>query len=147
MQLIAACATALLLTTPADACSLAVSTPGLLGLSMDGTQLSSDATGGVASVMSLSDLNVLSSTTITVSPPTLQTYPAGFAAGAVTGESAFAATWLLTGTSRPYSTTDQSFSVPGVLNLAVVLTLNNRITSTGGFKQGSYSTQTVVTCS
>ncbi len=147
MQLIAACAIAALLTTSADACSLAVGTPGLLGLSMDGTQLASDNVGGVASVLSLSDLNLLTSTTITISAPTLQSYPAGFAAGAVVGESAFSATWLLSSTSRPYSTSDQSFTVPGVLNLVVAVTLNNRLTSSGGFKQGSYTSQTVVTCS
>jgi len=131
----------------APACTLSLTGTGKLALSGDGTRLGSDEAGGVAAGLTLADLNVLSPNTITVSAPTLPIYPAGFAAGSVTLQTAFSAGWVLGSTSRPFSTTDQSFSVPSVLNLLVTMTIDNRITSSAGFKQGTYGTRTVVTCS
>jgi hypothetical protein len=131
----------------AMACTLSLTGAGRLALSSDSTRLGSDEAGGSAAVVTLADLNVLSPNTITVSAPTLPVYPAGFASGSVTLQSAFSASWLLGSTNRPFSTTDQSFSVPSVLNLLVTVTIDNRVTSSAGFKQGNYATKTVVTCS
>lgn len=148
MQLRLLLVLALLAPAPAAACSLAVGTPGVLGLSGDGTQLASDSGVGVASVVSITGLGALFGTDITVSPPALQSYPAGFAVGGLTYESRFTATWLVVNTlTRPYSTTDQTFHVPALGALALAITLHNRVTASGGFKAGSYSTRTVITCS
>jgi hypothetical protein len=148
MQLKLLFALALLSPSPALACSVAVSTPGVLGLSGDGTQLGSDSGVGVAAVLSISDLGALFGTDITISPPTLQTSPAGFATGGLIYESRFTATWLVVNTlTRPYSTSAQTFHVPSLGALALAVTLHNRVTASGGFKAGSYGTRTVITCS
>src|SRR5690606_32109170 len=125
-------------------CDVALSTPGILKLSGDGATLSS-ANGGVATVVVVSNLNLLSPTTITLSNIRLDATPAGFASP-VSYSGSYAASWLLTGTSGTIAP-QASFNVPAVLNLAVTLTLNNTVTSTGGFKQGAYSTKTTITCS
>jgi hypothetical protein len=139
---------AAMLTLPANAaltCDVALNTPGILKLSSDGATLSSANGGGVPMVVVISSLNFLSPTTITLSNIRLDATPAGFAAP-VSYSGSYSASWLLTGTSGTIAP-QASFNVPAVLNLAVTLTLNNTVTSTGGFKQGPYSTKTTITCS
>lgn len=148
MQLIkvigAAALLAALLTGGARAaCTVAVSTPGILTLSSDGTKLSSQT--GVASVMTISNLNILGST-ITISAPQLTGGPV--VPGAVLEES-YSASWLLgvgTSSSGGFVSTNRSFNVPGVASLVVTVTLDNRVTSASGFSQGNYTTKTNVDC-
>jgi hypothetical protein len=147
MQLIGRLGAAVAVVLSAGAalgCDVALSTPGILKLSSDGATLSS-TNGGVATVVVVSNLNLLSPTTITLSNIRLDATPAGFAAP-VSYSGSYAATWLLTGASGTIAP-QASFDVPAVLNLAVTLTLHNTVTSSGGFKQGAYSTKTTITCS
>jgi len=133
-------------TGPAQACTIGVSTAGVLKLSNDGHTLSSGNSGGIASVLAISDLDLdLNGTTITISNTRLDTTPAGFAAP-VSYAATYNAVWLLTGASGSL-VSNPSFTVPPVLNLVVTVTLHNTVTSATGFKQGNYTTKTTVTCS
>lgn len=145
MQLIGVALALCALGGPAAACDVAISTPGLLKLSGSGQTLGSGNANGVPMLVVVSNLNVLSPTTITISNIRLDTTPAGFAAP-VTYEGTYSATWLLTGSSGSIAPQAQ-FTVPAILNLVVSITLNNTVTSTTGFKQGNYSTKTTITCS
>jgi hypothetical protein len=148
MQLarLAVLACALVAGTDAGACSIGVTTAGLLGLSADGQTLSSANSGGLASVLAISDLDLdLNGTTITISSTRLDTTPAGFAAP-VSYAAAYSATWLL-GSASGSLAASPSFVVPPVLNLVVTLTLHNTVTSATGFQQGTYTTKTTITCS
>jgi len=139
MALIAAVSTA-------EACTVAVATPGILALASNGQTLSSSNSGGVASVLAISDLDLdLNGRRITVSNLRLDSTPAGFAAP-VTYAASYTATWLL-GSASGSLASNPSFNVPPVLDLVVTLTLHNTVTSTTGFRQGNYSTKTTVTCS
>jgi hypothetical protein len=136
----------LLAASAAPACTIGVSTPGVLKLSGDGHTLSSGNSGGIASVLAISDLDLdLNGTTITISNTRLDMTPAGFAAPVSYGAT-YSATWLLTGANGSLAS-NPSFTVPPVLNLVVTLTLHNTVTSATGFQQGNYSTKTTVTCS
>lgn len=147
MQLAAALAAlAALAATPALAeCSVGLSTPGVLKLSpSDGTVLSSQA--GTASVVIVTNLSNLLGTTVTLSSPVLDTWPAGFAAGSAVVEERYSASWLLGSSSAPtYASGPRSFAVP--LAAVVTLVLDNRVTAPGGFRQGGYSTKTSISCS
>ena len=141
--LVFACAA--LLATAAPACTIGVTTPGVLALSGDGRTLSS-ANGGVASVVAITDLDLdLNGTTITISNTRLDTTPPGFAEP-VSLAASYSATWLL-GSASGSLASNPSFVVPPVLNLVVTLTLNNTVSSATGFNQGNYTTKTTIACS
>ena len=134
------------LATPVLAdCSVGVSTPGTLALSSSDTHLlTSEA--GTASLLIVTNLSGILGTTVTISNPRLDTWPGGFAAGSVTVEETYSANWALGSSSNStFSASPRSFSVP--LAAVVTLVLNNRVTAPGGFKQGSYSTKTTISCS
>ena len=142
--LVAACVAAFGSPVLAD-CGIGVSTAGLLRLSgSDSHVLSSEA--GTAAVLVVTNLSSLLGTTVTLSAPRLDSWPAGFAAGSALVESAYSATWLL-GTSGDdsFSSAQRSFAV-GV-GAVVTLVLESRVTSPSGFRQGSYGTRTTVSCS
>ncbi len=147
MQLAGVTALALALACgTAQGCTIGVSTPGVLQLSANGQTLSSATSGGIASVLAISDLDLdLDGTTITISNVRLDVAPAGFAAP-VTFGATYTASWLL-GSASGDLQSSPSFTVPPALNLVVTLTLHNTVISTGGFKQGNYSTRITVTCS
>jgi len=138
---------AALAAAPAQACTIGVSTPGILALSGDGHTLSSANSGGIASILAISDLSLLGSTTITISDTRLDVTPPGFAAPVSYGAT-YSADWLLgVGHASGSLAGSPSFTVPAVLNLVVTLTLHNTVTSATGFRQGNYTTKTTVTCS
>lgn len=146
MQLIACLALWVVLAAPAIAdCSVGVSTPGTLALSgSDSTVLSSEA--GAASLLVVTNLSGILGTTVTLSNPRLDTWPAGFAAGGAVVEETYSATWVLGSSSNStFTSGPRSFAVP--VAAVVTLVLNNRVTAVGGFKQGSYSTKTTISCS
>jgi hypothetical protein len=148
MQLarLAVIACALLPGTGAEACTIGVDTPGVLKLSGDGLTLGSTNSGGVASVLAISDLDLdLNGTTITISNTRLDTTPAGFASP-VSYAATYSATWLA-GSASGSLVSNPSFVVPPVLNLVVTLTLHNTVTAAAGFRQGNYTTKTTVACS
>jgi hypothetical protein len=135
-----------LAATGAPACTIGVSTPGVVALSADGITLSSANAGGIASVLAISDLDLdLNGTTITISNVRLDTTPPGFTAPVSYGAT-YSATWLL-GSASGSLAGSPSFVVPPVLNLVVTLTLHNTVTSATGFRQGNYATKTTVACS
>ena len=134
-----------LFATAAPACTIGVTTPGVLALSADGRTLSS-ASGGIASVIAISDLELdLNGTTITISNTRLDTAPGGFAEP-VSYAASYSAVWLL-GSASGSLASNPSFVVPPVLDLVVTLTLNNTVSSATGFRQGNYTTKTTITCS
>lgn len=146
MQLnLLALALAACLAGPAPACSLTLKTAGTLALSADGTRLESTAPGGVAATFTVLNLS-LGAATVTVTPQWVS-YPAGFGIGSASLAVAYSGTGLLGSVAQAYTTGQTQFEVPGLLSLAVVMTLNNRITRAAGFAAGTYQTRTVVTCS
>ena len=141
-----ACAGMLLAASAAPACTIGVTTPGVLKLSGDGHTLSSANSGGIAAVIAISDLDLdLNGTTITISDTRLDTAPGGFAEPVSYGAS-YSAVWLL-GSASGSLGSSPSFVVPPVLDLVVTLTLANTVTSATGFRQGTYTTKTTITCS
>lgn len=132
--------------TPALAdCDVGLSTAGMLKLSTsDSHVLTSEE--GTASVVIVTNLSGILGTTVTISNPRLDTYPAAFAAGSVTVEENYSATWLLGSSSNAtYTSGSRNFAIG--IGAVVTLTLNNRVTSSGGFKQGGYTTKTTISCS
>lgn len=130
----------------ASACSLALGTGGTLALSGDATRLASTEPGGIAATFTVLNLS-LTAATVTVSAPQWVGYPAGFNVGAAQLAVAYTGSGVLGGVSQGYTGGNTQFNVPGLLSLAVLITVNNRISSAGGFASGTYSTRTVVTCS
>lgn len=145
--LIAMAAAAVMLacaTHAASACSIAAATGG--GLTevpgSDGHQIASGI--GLALSGSVSILSV-GPGTVRVDAPVIVNPPAGFSAAAV-AEVAYQGSGLAGGVSQPYTPAQTQFSVPNTPLNAVVITLDNRITSPAGFVGGTYRTTTVVTC-
>ena len=136
---------ALLAATAAPACTIGVSTPGIVALNSTGTTLSSSNSGGIASILSITDLSIFGSTTITISNVRLDTTPPGFAAPVSYGAT-YSANWLL-GSASGSLASNPSFTVPAILNVVVTVTLHNTVTTATGFRQGNYTTKTTVTCS
>ncbi len=133
-------------TGDASACSLSLGTGGTLALSGDATRLASTEPGGIAATFTVLNLS-LGAATATVSPPQWVAYPPGFNVGAAQLAVAYTGSGLLAGVSQGYTGGSTQFNVPGLLSLAVVMSVNNRISSAGGFASGTYSTRTTVTCS
>lgn len=133
-------------TQPATACSIALTAAGTLALSGDATRLDSTVSGGAGAVLTLLNLN-LSKATITVSAPSLNSYPPGFNPGAATTSVAYVGGGLLTGVNQGYTASGSTFELPALLSVASILTVHNRVVSTVGFSTGTYQTRTVITCS
>ena len=147
MQLIVPAAVlAACLAGPALGCSLALGTAGTLALSADGTRLESTAPGGGAASFTLLNLS-LSAATVTVAAPQWVSYPAGFGVGSASLAVAYSGSGVLGSVTQDYTGGATQFTVPGLLSLAVIMTINNRITRAAGFMAGTYQTRTVVTCS
>jgi hypothetical protein len=132
------------LASPAvAACDVGISTPGVLAPTGNGAVLSSEA--GIASVVAISNITGLINSTITISNPRLDSWPAGFAAGSATVEENYSAVWVLGSSANPgFTAGPRSFVVP--LGLLITITINNRVTAPGGLKQGSYTTKTTIEC-
>ena len=132
--------------TPAAAsCTVGLGTAGVLSLQTGATTiLTSEA--GVASVIALTNVTGILNATVTLSNPRLDAYPAGFNPAGATVEQNYSAVWLLGSTNNPtFTSGSRSFTAP--IGLLITITLNNRITAPGGFKQGAYTTKTTVECS
>ena len=129
--------------TVANTCTLAVSTPGILALSSDGTTLGSNQPGGLAAMVTVISIG---SNTITVGAPSRTAQPSGYDGSGEQVEVAYSGVSGLSGIDQDWGTDSSSFTV-GMLVSATALTVHNRITNTSGFAQGSYQTKTVLTCS
>jgi hypothetical protein len=130
---------------PAGACTLTLGTGGTLALSADGSRLASSEAGGAGASLTIVNLT-LGAVDVIVSPPQWAGYPAGFDAGGAELAVAYAGSGVLGAVSQPYTTATTRFTVPGLLSLAALLRLDNRISAPRGFASGTYRTRTVVTC-
>lgn len=135
----------LLCASPAAAgiCTLTLGTGGALALSGDGTHLGSDQPGGIPAVITVASIG---ESTLTVSSPALIQYPAGFNPSALAFEVAYRGSGVLAGIDQPFTTSQTSIAIPNLIS-AVLLTIDNRITTASGLSAGTYQTRTVVTCS
>lgn len=124
-----------------DSCSLSLATSGTLAMSLDGTVLGSEESGGQPAQVTILSTG---SHSVTVAAPTLVTSPAGYDPTGQQVEVAYQGQSLLSGVSQPYTGAGTSFPVATIALSS--LAINNRIRNTRGFASGSYATQTVVTC-
>jgi len=122
-----------------DTCSVALATPGVMSLSGDGKVLATDQ-GGLAVPATVTVVSI-GTNTLSLAPPTLDTYPAGYTPGGETLE--LSTSGLL---SNPLFTTLGIDGIIGLLPLTNLL-VNLRITNPDGFEQGLYGAHTVLTCS
>ena len=123
---------------PFDTCTIAISTPGVMMLSGDGTILGSDQALGVPATVTVLSIG---SNNIALSAPTLETYPAGYTPGGETVEMNY--TGLA---SHPvFTTLGLNFDI-GLLSLSELF-VNLKVTDASGFTQGTYTAKTVLTCS
>jgi hypothetical protein len=153
MQLTAAIAAGLVLalSMPVQAaCTIGISTPGLLAFANSSpTRMGSDIGTGVSSVIVISNITGGLTSTIKISNPRLDSYPAGFAAGSAVVKTAYTATCILNlcSVTHDYSDSDTSqFTVSIVANLAITIVMNTHVDNAAGFKQGTYVAKTSVDC-
>lgn len=126
----------------ASTCALALSTPGLLALNTDGTELGSEEVGGLPAVVTILSVG---SHTVTVDAPTRTQSPGGYDATSEVIDVSYFGVGGLSAINQAYTSILTTFPV-ATLPLTV-LTMNNRITNPAGFVAGTYTTRTVVTCS
>jgi hypothetical protein len=123
----------------ADTCTISLATPGVMTLSSDGTILGTDQGGlGVPATVTVVSIG---SNHLSLSPPTLESYPAGYSPGSETVEISYSGL-----ASHPLFSALQLDLDIGLLALANLF-VDLRITNPAGFSQGSYTAQTVLTCS
>ncbi len=119
-----------------NSCVLNVSTPGVLGASTDGLTLSSElgtGTPAVVAVVAVGAAPTLSFTAPTVTVPAAHT-------GTTTTSIRYQA---LGGANQAYTTAASSMSGGPLLD---TVTINSRVQSASGFKSGTYTVKTTVTC-
>ncbi len=135
-----------LATLPAQAaCALVVVNGGTLVLDANNTDLSTEG-GGSPAMFTVVNTSVVGAT-VTVTAPQWVQWPAGFNTGTAQNQIAYSGTGLLGSVNQPYTPSQTSFAVPGLLSLATLVTVNNKINNATGFQQGTYSTKTTITCS
>jgi hypothetical protein len=126
--------------TVATICALSLPTNGTLGLNPAGNVLSSEyGLAGSVTVLSIGSNNLAVDAPIWQVPP-----PAGYNA---TGEAllvSYSGAAGLSAVNQAFTASDTSVPI-GTL-AAAVLTVNNRVTNSNGFAEGTYTTRTVVTC-
>lgn len=121
-----------------DTCTIAVTTPGVMVLSGDGTILATDQGLGVPATVTVLSIG---SNTISLAAPTLTSHPVGYTSGDETVSMNY--TGLA---SHPlFSSLGLTFDV-GLLSLSSLF-VNMKVTDAGGFVQGTYAAKTVLTCS
>jgi hypothetical protein len=128
--------------TLSGSCSLGLSVPGTLALSVDGQRLGSEETGGLAATLTVLSVG---SNTITVEAPTRTAAPVGYNATGETIEVAYTGQGGLSAVSEPYSAAGSDFPI-ATLPLTNLI-FNARINNANGFDAGTYGVRTVVTCS
>lgn len=140
---------AALLTLPGvparAACVLVVLNGGTLALAGNNTDLSTEG-GGLPATFTVANTDVLGAT-VTVTAPQWVQWPAAFNTGTAQNQIAYSGAGLLGSVNQPYTSSQTSFPVPGLLSLATLVTVNNKISNAAGFQQGTYATRTTVTCS
>lgn len=129
---------------PALACTVGGATQGGLGLNGKGDVLSSEnaLSGGLTSVLTVSNV-LLDPYTVFVSAPALEP-PPGYH-GAPTVLVGYTAVGVGVARTQPMTAAATSFDAPAAA-VAVVLTIQSRVVSPGGFAAGSYVSRVTVTC-
>ena len=120
-------------------CTLALSTPGALGLTAGGV-LSS--TAGLPAVLSILSIGT---NTLTINPPAWSGTPAGYTAGTEVAEVAYAGLSGLGIADQPFTSAVTTRAI-STLPLSL-LTMNAQIANSLGFAAGAYQMKVVVTCS
>lgn len=120
-------------------CTLALSTPGTLGLTAGGV-LSS--TAGLPAVLSILSIGT---NTLTVDPPVWNSTPAGYTPGTEVAEVAYGG---LSGLGIANQAFTSSVTTRSISTLPLsLLTMNAQISNSLGFAAGHYEMKVVVTCS
>lgn len=119
-----------------NACVLTLSTPGLLGTSADGTQLSSEESGGTAAILAV--VSTGSTPSLSFSAPTLSG-PPGWTGSPIVSVKMSA----LSGATQAWTASSFTTRLSQLLD---TLTINGRAVNSGGFASGSYTLATTVTC-
>lgn len=120
-------------------CTLAVPTPGTLGLAADGSLGSSAGVPATLTILSVG------SNTVTIAPPAWVSTPVGYSAVGESLSVAYLGVGGLSVVNQAYTTSTTNFGV-STLPLTA-LTVNARATNTSGFVAGTYQMKVVVTCS
>lgn len=120
-----------------DTCTVAVTTPGVMVLSTDGTILGSDQGIGVPATVTVLSIGT---NTVELSEPTLETYPPEYTPGDET---------LQISTSGLASNVFTSLGLDFVVGLLPItdLFVDLKMTNPDGFAQGIYTAKSVLTCS
>jgi hypothetical protein len=119
-----------------SSCTLSLSAPGTLTMAGTGTVLGSQESGGTAAVMLIVS-SLGTHPTIVVTAPSV-VGPPGWAGTPIT----YVSYSTLSGAVQPY-TSAQSTKPVGLID---TVTLNARVLNTSGFRAGSYTVTTTVTC-
>lgn len=127
-----------LTATLVNSCVLSLGTTGVMTVSSNGTQISSENSGGTAATLGL--VAIGSVPTISFSAPSLTSSPAGWGASP-TVEVKYTS---LGGASQAYTSSGSSAPLAALTDS---FTIHGRVTSTTGFAAGSYNLRTVATCS
>lgn len=114
-----------------------------LALSADGQYFGSQEGAGIPGSVTVVSIG---SNTITVAAPTrISAAPSGYDSAAEQLQVAYNGVSLLAGVSQAYTSMPTNIVI-GTIALSI-LTINNRIYNPNGFAAGTYTLQTVVTCS
>ncbi len=125
--------------TLAGVCTLALSTPGVLGLAADGSLSSSAGLPAVLAILSVG------TNTLTVNPPVWVTPAAGYTAGTQVFQVGYLG---LSGLGLADQALTNAVTTRNISTLPLsLLTMNARVTNSLGFADGNYSMKVVVTCS
>jgi hypothetical protein len=120
-------------------CTLALSTPGILGLAADGSLSTSAGLPAVLAILSVG------TNTLTINPPVWVSSPGTY----TPGTEAFQVGYLgLSGLGLADQALTSSVTTRTISTLPLsLLTMNTRVTNSAGFGAGAYSMKVVVTCS
>ncbi len=120
-------------------CTLAVSTPGTLGLAADGSLGSSAGLPAVLSILSVG------TNTVTIDPPVWVSTPGTYVASGEIRQVAYFGAGGLSVVNQAYTGAQTTFGI-STLPLTL-LTINARASNDNGFPAGTYQMKVVVTCS
>ncbi|HZY69101.1 MAG TPA: hypothetical protein VFE52_10955 [Devosia sp.] len=120
-------------------CTLALSTPGILGLATDGSLSTSAGLPAILAILSIG------TNTLTVAPPEWVDSPPDYQPGSESLEVGYQGLAGLGLADQPLTSAETTRTI-STLPLSL-LTMNARVTNSNGFTAGDYEMKTVVTCS
>ena len=127
--------------TVTNSCTLAIGTPGAIGLSGTSNNLSSENAGGVTAIVNVTSIGANS---VTVGAPSLSTTPGTYDSTGEAVQVKYTGTAGLSLVDQDYTATETSF---GVDTIAIsTLLVDVQATNDNGFDEGDYTIATTVTC-